>query len=151
MIRLNDCYKTVIDESKFVAYNKDETDGIDVILTNKVLYAQYNSQELRDKDIELLDKIFDVKSIEDKVNEEKPSYDFREPQVMNPKPTKEEKYVTWEEVKNSKKKIKVKMPNGDNRFIFCNDGDIVIARNEYREGRIYEEDLFNSLMLKKLE
>jgi hypothetical protein len=47
------------------------------------------------------------------------------------------------------------MPNGDNRVIFCDDGDIIIARiiarNDYREGRIYKEDLFNALMLKKVE
>jgi hypothetical protein len=161
MIRLNDINKTVISETKVVAYDRfvdnyyDSKTGISknmevisLFVERHYIKAWYESKEARDKDIELLDKIFDVKSIEYKANEE---YDFGELQVINPEPAKEEKYITWEEVKNSKKKIKVKMPNGNNRFIFYKDCDIVIARNDYREGRIYDEDLFNALMLKKVE
>jgi hypothetical protein len=165
MIRLNDINKTVISESKVVAYDRfadnyyDSKTGINknmevisLFVERHYIKALYESKEARDKDIELLDKIFEVKSIEDKANEEsKPSYDFGEPVECEPK---QEEYITWNYVKQTFKegtKIKVEMPNGDNRFIFCDDGDIIIARNDCREGRIYTEDLFNALMLKKVK
>jgi hypothetical protein len=159
MIRLNDINKTVIDESKVVAYygyGEDKT----CIYLGGTIYVDYNSKEARDKDIELLDQLLEVKSIEDKSNAYPHEVDALKFAIAMSDIKKEfapvkEEYITWDEVKNSKKKIKVKMPNGDNRVIFCDDGDIIIARiiarNDYREGRIYKEDLFNALMLKKVE
>jgi hypothetical protein len=116
------------------------------------IMAHYDSKEARDKDIELLDKIFDVKSIEDKANEE---YDFGEFQVINPKPTKEEKYVTWHDIEVSALTTRVEMPNGDIRIVYYNNSEKCIGVKSYYRNDcgayIYDEDLFNALMLKKVE
>jgi hypothetical protein len=167
MIRLNDINKTVIDEKSINEYySQDEmVFTIRMIIGGTYENVMYSIKELRDKDIELLDKLLEVKDIKEqveiaKLKKEVASHDMgitseiaREyiSNLNTCAPAKEEKYITWKEVKNSKKKIKVKMPNGDNRFIFCDGGDIVIVNNDYREGRIYDEDLFNALMLKKVE
>jgi hypothetical protein len=159
MIRLNDINKTVIDEKSINEYySQDEMNlnCIRMIICGTYENVMYSTKELRDKDIELLDQLLDVKSIEDKANAYPHEIDALKFAIAMSdikkefEPVKEE-YITWDEVKNSKNKIKVKMPNGNNRFIYCDDGDIVIARNDYREGRIYKEDLFNALMLKKVE
>ena len=179
MIRLNDINKTVISETKIKCYGslndytynngvRVDREAINVLFTMGEINFQYESKELRDKDIELLDKIFDVKAIEDKANEEStqipnepiPYYepsDLGEPQVLVPvreesKPTKEE-YLTWEEVKNSKKNINIKFSNGDIHSVGYDEGNARIqffVGYDY-EGCIYEEDLFNALMLKKVE
>jgi hypothetical protein len=162
MIRLNDINKTVIDEKSINEYYSQGGMGLNtirMIICGTYENFMYSTKEARDKDIELLDQLFEVKSIEDKSNAYPHEVDALKfaiamSDIKKCEPTKEE-YITWDEVKNSKKKIKVKMPNGDNRVIFCDDGDIIIARiiarNDYREGRIYKEDLFNALMLKKVE
>jgi hypothetical protein len=157
MIRLNDINNTVIDEKSINEYySQDEMNlnCIRMIICGTYENVMYSTKEARDKDNELLDQLFEVQYIKekldiDKLKKEKPIFD-----INTCAPVKEE-YLTWDEVQNSKKKIKVKMPNGDNRVIFCDDGDIIIARiiarNDYREGRIYKEDLFNALMLKKVK
>jgi hypothetical protein len=160
MIRLNDKYNSRVNENDINWYGVEEKEGvyISIDICGDYEHLFYETKEARDKDIELLDKIFDVKSIEDKANAYPHEVDALKFAMSDIKkefePVKEE-YITWDEVKNSKKKIKVKMPNGDNRVIFCDDGDIIIARiiarNDYREGRIYKEDLFNALKLKKVE
>jgi hypothetical protein len=154
MIRLNDINKTVIDEKSINEYySQDEMNlnCIRMIICGTYENVMYSTKEARDKDNELLDQLFEVQYIKekldiDKLKKEKPIFNIN---ICGP--TKEEEYLTWEEVQNSKKKIKVKMPSGNNRVIFCDDGDIIIARNDCREGRIYKEDLFNALMLKKVE
>jgi hypothetical protein len=156
MIRLNDINKTVIDEKSINEYYSQGEMGLNtirMIIGGTYENFMYSTKELRDKDIELLDKLLDVKSIEDKANEE---YDFGELQVINPKPTKEEKYITWEEVKNSKKNINIKLSNGDIHSVGYDEGNariqFFVGYNGYDyEGCIYEEDLFNALMLKKVE
>lgn len=154
MIRLNDIDKTVIDESKVVAYYGYGEDKICIYLGGSI-YVDYNSKELRDKDIELLDKLLDVKSIEDKANEE---YDFGELQVIDPKPAKEEKYITWHYIMNFKcdTKFKVELSNGDVRKIYYDDclNAICIENlddSNRNDAIIFKPDLFNALMLKKVE
>jgi hypothetical protein len=155
MIRLNDIDRTVIDESKVAAYYVYEEDKACIYLGG-TKYVDYNSKEARDKDIELLDKIFDVKSIEDKANEEKPSYDFGELQVMNPKPVKEE-YLTWDYVAEYNIPLKAKLPNGDIRTLRYEDnfdGLIGICTrddNENYSAYFYDKETFNSLKLRKVE
>jgi hypothetical protein len=145
MIRLNDVDRTVIDESKVAAYYGYGEDKTCIVLST-CLYVDYYSQEQRDKDIELLDKIFDVKSIEDKANEE---YDFGEPQVMNPKPTKEE-YLTWDYVKQFECGVNAYLPDGSICKVYYEENNNRIQLGVGR-GYIYDEDLFNALMLKKVE
>jgi predicted RNase H-like nuclease (RuvC/YqgF family) len=164
MIRLNDIDKTVIDESKVVAYYGYGEDKICIVLSTS-LYVDYNSQEQRDKDIELLDKIFDVKSIEDKANAYPHEIDVLNYTVSGIKkecklvsegeydPVKKEEYLTWEEVKNSKKKINIKFSNGDIHSVGYDEGNARIqffVGYDY-EGCIYEEDLFNALKLKRVK
>jgi hypothetical protein len=159
MIRLNDINKTVIDEKSINEYYSQDEMGLNtirMIIGGNYENVMYSTKELRDKDIELLDQLLEVKSIEDKANAYPHEVDALKFAIAMSDIKKEfapvkEEYITWEEVENSKKKIKVKMPNGDIKSIFYDDGSIVIARNDYREGRVYNEDLFNALMLKKVE
>jgi len=156
MIRLNDKYKTRINEkdiNRYYAEGKEDVYiTINIIICGDYEHLFYESKELRDKDIELLDKLLDVKSIEDKANE---SYDLGELQVLEPEPTKKEKYLTWEEAKKYATMIKAKLPNGEIALISWNDCCIYMydeVNREYRiNATIYDEDLFNALMLKKVE
>lgn len=150
MIRLNDINNTVIDESKVVAYyeyEEEKTYCISIVLNIK-LFVDYNSKEARDKDIELLDKLFDVKNIEDYVYGRYP--DETQTIKKTSEPVKEE-YLTWEDVRQSEKLIEAELPNGDIKLICYEDDDIVIESDTHREARIYDENLFNALMLKKVE
>jgi hypothetical protein len=172
MIRLNDINKTVIDEKSINEYYSQDEMGLNtirMIICGTYENVMYSTKEARNDDISLLDQLLEVKDIKEQVEIEKlkkevASHDMGITSELASEyisnlnacaPVKQEEYLTWDEVKNSKKKIKVKMPNGDNRVIFCDDGDIIIARiiarNDYREGRIYKEDLFNALKLKKVE
>ena len=159
MIRLNDSNKIVIDETKINEYYSQDEMGLPVIkmiICGNYENILYSTKEARDKDIELLDKIFDVKDIEYKaIAESKPSYDFGEPQVLEPEPTKKEKYLTWKEAKKYATMIKAKLPNGEIALISWNDCCIYMydeVNREYRiNATIYDEDLFNALMLKKVE
>jgi hypothetical protein len=156
MIRLNDKYNSRVNENDINWYNAEEKAGvyitINILICGDYEHLFYESKELRDKDIELLDKIFDVKSIEYKANEE---YDFGEPQVMNPKPTKKEKYVTWKDVKRYATWVNVEFPNGEFRTVDydeeCLSINIMSNYSDTKEAIIYDEDLFNALMLKKVE
>jgi hypothetical protein len=165
MIRLNNCYKTVIDESKVVAYNKDETDGIDVILTNRVLYVQYDSKEVRDKDIELLDQLFEVKDIKEQVEIEKlkkevASHDMgitseraRE-YISNLNacaPVKKEEYLTWDEVCNKKGEYFSAEISNVLVTALYNGHEITIFNGNAIASFVYSKDLFNALKLKKVE
>jgi hypothetical protein len=165
MIRLNDNHKTRLNERNLSRYYKDKGEYflICIELAGSHSYLLYKSKEARDKDIELLDKIFDIKSIEYKANEEKPSYNPKyEPnyvlgdsQECEPKPTKEEKYVTWHDIEVSALTTRVEMPNGDIRLVYYNNSEKCIGVKSYYRNDcgayIYDEDLFNALMLKKVE
>lgn len=165
MIRLNDINKTVIDEKTIEIYNayKDymydhdteknkDVEAIELRTSNGGITVRYDSKEARDKDIELLDKIFDVKSIEDKANAYPDEIDALKFAMSGIKkecePVKEE-YITWEDVKQVEGTIKAELPNGAVREMFYNDYDkhIYIKQGVY----IYDEDLFNALKLKKVE
>jgi hypothetical protein len=159
MIRLNDIDKTVIDESKVVAYygyGEDKT----CIYLGGTIYVDYNSKELRDKDIELLDQLFDVKSIEDKANAYPHEIDALKFAMSGIKkecePVKEE-YITWDYVKQYAMPLKVEMPNGDIKAIWYDNhfsGVIGILNPNDKDNYdacFYDEDLFNALLLKKVE
>jgi hypothetical protein len=158
MIRLNDIDKTVIDESKVVAYYGYGEDKICIYLGGTI-YVDYNSKEARDKDIELLDKIFDVKSIEDKANAYPHEVDALKFAMSGMKqesePVKEEKYLTWKDVESGKSLttyIKTLL-NGETVFVRWDDATIRLY--DEKDGliiaSIYDEDLFNALKLKKVE
>ena len=148
MIRLNDISKTVIDESKVSAYYGYEEEKVYISLGGN-RYVDYNSKELRDKDIELLDKLFDVKSIEDKdMEESKPSYDFGELQVLDP--VKKEEYLTWDYVKQFECGVNAYLPEGSICKVYYEEvNDRIQLGNEH--GYIYNKRLFNALKLKKVE
>ncbi len=158
MIRLNDINKTVIDEKKMNMYMGRQYTNYDtdtptfekiyeLYISNERIgiTIQYETKELRDKDIELLDKLFEVKSIEYKAKSQ------AKPELTG-KCVKEE-YLTWYDVKQSENPIKAKLPNGDIKMICYDDedDDIIIESYTHREARIYDEDLFNALMLKRVE
>jgi hypothetical protein len=166
MIRLNDIDKTVIDESKvdaYYGYGEDKT----CIYLGGTIYVDYNSKEARDKDIELLDQLFDVKSIEDKANAYPHELDALKFAMSGIKKecelvsegeddlVKKEEYLTWKDVESGKSLttyIKALL-NGKTVFVRWNDVDIRLY--DEQDGLIiaciYDEDLFNALMLKKVE
>ena len=175
MIRLNDIDKTVIDEkeikgySTFIVgfYDRDEYkegERICCLYTGNIgMKVEYETKEARDKDIELLDKIFDVKDIEYKamsvekptgyVNVMKPEYELVSEGEYDP--VKKEEYLTWKDVKRYATGIKAQLPNGETHIIrYDDDNDRIEFGNSHSEtydGCIYDEDLFNALMLKKVE
>jgi len=174
MIRFNDIDKTVIDVNSITGYSKnDDSIGINLILSStREKFVEYNSYETRNIDIELLDKLFDIKNIEDKaMSVEKPTRDVN---VMKPKielvselsgeesklVSKGEddpvKYLTWKDVKQYATSIKAEMPNGDIKWIWYKPAfggyiDIADVNDDTRlDAIIYDEDLFNSLRLKEV-
>ena len=169
MIRLNDTDKTVIDEKEIKGYfaydyKDDEYDTIieyclRIIRRHNTSMFQYGTKKARDKDIELLDKLFDVKSIEGVAKPELYSNEGginEESKLVSEgeyNPVKKEEYLTWEEVKNSEKKINIKLSNGDIHRVSYDEANERIrfwVGDDY-EGCIYEEDLFNALKLKRVE
>jgi hypothetical protein len=148
MIKFNDKAQTRIDEKVIIFYYTESTfvvgDTIDINIMGKHCKLVYNSKALRDTDLDLLDKLFSVKYIQNKtenLDEEN-------------KPTKEE-YLTWKDMKGiAFECIRVKFPNGSTRIIYYNSAvDKVIIKSETPgdiDGFIYNEDLFNALMLKKV-
>lgn len=160
MIRLNDINKTVIDEKKINTYGIVHL-SISLLIGDFGLKLEYETDEARDKDIELLDKIFDVKDIEDKANAYPDEIDALKFAMSGIKkecePVKKE-YITWEEVaKQSENEIKVKLSNGDikklkyDNTVYCGSISINNISRGNTDGYIYDEDLFNALMLKKVE
>jgi hypothetical protein len=161
MIKLNDIDKTVIDESKVVAYYGYGEDKICIVLSTN-LYADYYSPEQRDKDIELLDKLFDVKSIEDKANAYPHEIDVfnyamsgikKESKLVSEGEddlVKKEEYLTWDEVCN--KKGEYFSAEISNVLVTClyNGEDIVIFTDSSIGSFVYDKDLFNALRLKKV-
>jgi hypothetical protein len=150
MIRFNDIDRTVIDVNSITGYSKnDDSIGINLILSStREKFVEYNSYETRNIDIELLDKIFDVISIEDEVEAKVEPEKTCEPV--------EEKYVTWDYVKQMATAIKVETSNGDLKQIWYKPifgGYIYIADandDTHIDAIIYDEDLFNSLRLKEV-
>jgi hypothetical protein len=154
MIRLNDINKTVIDEksiNEYYSQGEMNLNCIRMIIGGAYENFMYSTKELRDKDIELLDQLFDVKSIEDKANEEKPSYDFGELQVINPNPTKKEKYLTWDEVCNKKGEYFSAEISNVLVTLLYNGHEITIFNGNAIASFVYSKDLFNALKLKKVE
>jgi hypothetical protein len=162
MIRLNDIDKTVIDESKVVAYYGYGEDKICIVLSTN-LYVDYFSPEQRDKDIELLDKIFDVKSIEDKANAYPHEIDVLNYTVSGIKKecklvsegeydlVKKEEYLTWDEVCNKKEEYFSAEISNVLVTVMYNGESIVIFTDSSVASFVYDEDLFNALKLKKCE
>ena len=162
MIILNDINKTVIDESKVVAYygyEEEKTYCISIVLSIK-LFVDYNSQEARDKDIELLDKLFDVKNIEDYVYgrypDETQTIKKASEHVKEDDENLEEddeNYVHWGDVCQLGS-VEVELPSSAvakcTWFSKQNRIGISYFVNDY-DAFIYDENLFNALMLKKVE
>jgi hypothetical protein len=74
MIRLNDINNTVIDERSINEYySQDELslNVIKLIICGIYETVTYSTKEARDKDIELLDKFFEVKPLELEYNPKK--------------------------------------------------------------------------------
>lgn len=155
MIRLNDDRRTVIDESKVVAYYGYEDEKVLCVDVGQldIIYVEYDSKEQKDKDIELLDKLFDTKSIEDYVygrypDETQTIENFKN-QVDNV-----DKYITWKDVKRLDCCVKVYLPNGNITVVHYDDDNeriqIESSYGDTYDGCIYDEDLFNALMLKRV-
>jgi hypothetical protein len=103
--------------------------------------------------------LFEVKSIEDKANAYPHEVDALKFAMSGMKqesePVKEEKYLTWKDVESGKSLttyIKALL-NGKTVFVRWNDATMRLYDEE--DGliiaSIYDEDLFNALMLKKVE
>ena len=134
MIRLNDNSRTVIDESKVSAYYGYEEEKVYISLGGN-RYVDYNSKELRDKDIELLDKLFDVKNIE---------------KVVDQTPYEGEN-ITWNSVTEGDVNsvifgvdVRLRYNSFLNAIVIYKEIDKIVAT-------IYDESLFKSLELKKVE
>jgi len=162
MIRLNDIDKTVIDESKVVAYYGYGEDKICIYLGGSI-YVDYNSKELRDKDIELLDKLLDVKSIEDKANAYPHEIDAlkfamsgikKESKLVSEGEddlVKKEEYLTWDEVCNKKGEFFSAEISNVLVTLLYNGHEITIFNGNAIASFVYSKDLFNALKLKKVE
>lgn len=172
MIRLNDESKTRINEKDIIFYRPKYEIGLIVItmvICGDVENLYYNNEQLRDKDLELLDKLFDVKSIEDKVKnriypDSIDAFNYamsgikKECKLVSEgeyDPVKKEEYLTWKDVEQSEKPIKAKLPNGDVRLLEYNKNTSeinIFNPDSYFYGAcILNENLFNALMLKKVE
>ena len=171
MIRLNDINKTVIDESKVVAYSgyeqvnayEERKDYHINFIFNSKLYVEYNSQEARDKDIELLDMLFDVKSIEDKAHAYPHEVDAlkfamsginEESKLVSEgdyDPVKKEEYLTWDEVCNKKGEYFSAEISNVLVTLLYNGHEITIFNGNAIASFVYSKDLFNALKLKKVE
>ena len=170
MIRLNDINKTVIDEKEIKAYSGCEGDLFEIeeisLLVGKThINFRYDSKETRDKDIELLDKIFDVKDIEYKANAYPHELDALKFAMSGMKqesklvsegeydPVKKEEYLTWDYVRRRKPTYIKALLNGKKVHVVLKDMFIRLFDEDenYINATIYDEDLFNALMLKKVE
>jgi hypothetical protein len=168
MIRLNDINKTVIDEKSINEYYSQDgmsLNTIRMIIGGTYENFMYSTKEARNDDISLLDQLLEVKDIKEqveiKLKKEKPIFDINTcAPVKKSKPEirvnimQEEKYITWEDVRQSEKLIKTKLPNGNIKLLCYDDYTntiVIVKNNQCREARIYDKDLFNALMLKKVE
>ena len=145
MIRLNDINKTVIDEKEIKAYSGCEGDLFEIeeisLLVGKThINFRYDSKETRDKDIEFLDQLFEVKKIE-KVVDQTP---YEEEKICGPK------QLTWDYVKQFECGVNAYLPEGSIcKVYYEEDNDRIQLGKEH--GYIYNKRLFNALKLKRVE
>jgi hypothetical protein len=171
MIRLNDKYNSRVNENDINWYGVEEKEGvyISIDICGDYEHLFYETKEARDKDIELLDQLFEVKDIKEqveiaKLKKEVASHDMGIPSerardyisnLNTCAPVKKEEYLTWKDVKRIATKIKAELPNGYIRMIYydeeCFSISIMSNLADIKEAIIYDEDLFNALMLKKVE
>ncbi len=170
MIRLNDEYKTRINEKNLNRYYPDKGGEYFVIyieFAGSHSHLLYKSKELRDKDIKLLDKIIDVKSIEDKANAYPHELDALKFAMSGIKKecelvsegeddlVKKEEYITWEDVESGKSLTTYIKALLNGKTVFVRWNDVTIRLYDEEDGliiaSIYDEDLFNALKLKKVE
>lgn len=156
MIRLNDINKTVIDEKSINEYYSQDEMGLNIIkMIIGGIYenVMYSTKKARDKDIELLDKLFDVKSIEDKANAYPHEIDALKFAMSGIKkecePVKEE-YITWDYVKQFECAVNAYLSEGSICKAYYEDDNDRIQLGVGR-GYIYDKDLFNALKLRKVE
>ena len=166
MIRLNDEYKTRINEKNLNRYYPDKGGEYFVIyieFAGSHSHLLYKSKELRDKDIELLDKIIDVKSIEDKANAYPHELDALKFAMSGIKKecelvsegeddlVKKEEYLTWDEVCNKKGEFFSAEISYVLVTVVYNSREIAIFNDNAIASFVYDKDLFNALKLKKVE
>ena len=165
MIRLNDINKTVIDENLITGYketrgveyaNKLDKYYLDAIglmkSLNELVVINYRTKEDRDKDIELLDMLFDVKSIEEKAMcVAKPELYPDEGGINEESEPVREEYITWNSVTEGDVNsvifgvdVRLRYNSFLNAIVIYKEIDKIVAT-------IYDESLFKSLELKKVE
>jgi hypothetical protein len=153
MIRLNDINNTVIDEKSINEYySQDEMNlnCIRMIICGTYENVMYSTKEARDKDNELLDQLFEVQYIKekldiDKLKKEKPIFD-----INTCAPVKEE-YLTWDEVCNKKGEYFSAEISNVLVTALYNGHEITIFNGNAIASFVYSKDLFNALKLKKVE
>jgi exonuclease III len=158
MIRLNDIESTRVNEKDINYYKSVKetmTPTIKMVICGDINGLYYSSKELRDKDIELLDKLLEVKSIEDKANAYPHEIDALKFAIAMSDIKKEfapvkEEYITWDYVKQFECGVNTYLPEGSVCKVYYEEGNDRIQLGVGR-GYIYDEDLFNALMLKKVE
>lgn len=171
MIRLNDINKTVIDEKKtnmymgrqYTNYDTDTPtfeNKYELYISNERIgiTIQYATKEARDKDIELLDKLFDVKNIEDKAYaypHEIDALKFAMSGIKKASEPAKEEYLTWKEVESGKSLTTYTKALLNGKTVFVRWNDLGIRLYDEEDGLItaafYSADLFNALRLKKVE
>ncbi len=180
MIRLNNASETRINEKDINLYRPKDELGLPVItmvICGDAENLYYNNEQLRDKDIELLDQLFDVKDIKEqveiaKLKKEVASHDMSIPSecaseyisnlntcapVKKSKPEirvnimQEDKYLTWDEVCNKKGEYFSAEISNVLVTLLYNGHEITIFNGNAIASFVYSKDLFNALKLKKVE
>jgi hypothetical protein len=158
MIRLNDINKTVIDEKSINEYYSQDEMGLNtirMIIGGTYENVMYPTKEARDKDIEFLDQLFEVKSIEDKANAYPHELDALKFAMSGIKqecePVKKEEYLTWDEVCNKKGEYFSAEISNVLVTLLYNGHEITIFNGNAIASFVYSKDLFNALKLKKVE
>jgi hypothetical protein len=167
MIRLNDKDNSRINEKDINFYRVEENESvcitINIIICGDYEHLRYETKEARDKDIELLDKILDVKSIEDKANAYPHEIDVlnytasgikKESKLVSEGEydlVKKEEYLTWDEVCNKKGEFFSAEISNVLVTVVYNSREIAIFNDNAIASFVYDKDLFNALKLKKVE
>jgi hypothetical protein len=125
----------------------------------------YSTKEARNDDISLLDQLLEVKDIKEQVEIEKlkkevASHDMGITSELASEyisnlntcaPVKQEEYLTWDEVCNKKGEyVSAEISNVLVTALY-NGHEITIFNGNAIASFVYSKDLFNALMLKKVE
>jgi hypothetical protein len=158
MIRLNDKDNSRINEKDINFYRVEGNESvcitINIIICGDYEHLRYETKEARDKDIELLDKLFDVKSIEDKANaypHEIDVFNYAMSGIKKENEPVKEEYLTWNSVTEGDVNstifgidVRLRYNSYLNAIVLYKECDKIVAT-------IYDKDVFHSLKLKKSE